>query len=182
MGCLLRLETGWSVDHHSEASRASRDTSRDRFRSTGSRFPWTRPSLRFRARFVFHAHASHSAIALTRSRSSCFNALSPPVSPPSPSLSPSSPLTHCLPHAASNNSAVHVVFQVCLQCCRYHAACVTVGQGIGDKLRIVALSHTQQQRASSYHSGGRAASAEHAPLTLPPQSLSWSASGDIHEC
>ncbi len=80
----------------------SRDTSRDRFRSMGSLFPWTRPSLRFCARFVAHAHASHSAIVLTPSRSSCFNELFPPVSPPppSPALPPLLP-PHSLPSPRS---------------------------------------------------------------------------------
>jgi hypothetical protein len=61
---------------------------------------------------------------------------------------------------------------------------LTQPQGIGDKLRIVALSHShqqqQQQRSASYHSGSTA------HVMVPPQSLSWSASGmgggAIHEC
>jgi hypothetical protein len=184
MGCLLRLETGWSVDHHSEASRTHvtrRVTDFDRWGACSLGQDRVSGFARVSSPMLMHRTPQLSSLPLAAHASTSSFPQSPP--PPHPLLSPpSSHLTHCLPHAASNNSAVHVVFQVCLQCYRYHAACVTVGQGIGDKLRIVALSHTQQQRASSYHSGGRTASAEHAPLTLPPQSLSWSASGDIHEC
>jgi hypothetical protein len=67
---------------------------------------------------------------------------------------------------------------------------VNMSQGVGDKLRIVALSHAQQQpalhRAASYHSGGDV-SVDHVPVIMPPHSLSWNASraaggGEIHEC
>jgi hypothetical protein len=88
------------------------------------------------------------------------------------------------PPAASSTSSVHVVFQVgaCLACLRFR---LTLWQGIGDKLRIVALSHTQQQqqqRAASYHSNGNGISAEHVPVMMPPQSMSWGGAGDVHEC
>jgi hypothetical protein len=76
----------------------------------------------------------------------------------------------------------------CTSCFRYGAKpkfavlALTQPQGIGDKLRIVALHHSrqQQQRSASYHSG------EGAHVAAPPQSMSWSASsmggGAIHEC
>ena len=62
--------------------------------------------------------------------------------------------------------------------------CLAWPQGIGDKLRIVALAHWQQHRSASYHGGGGVA-ADRAHVMAAPHSLSWSAGGGggaIHEC